>query len=243
MSRYKKIKSCDPFYKGPRKGNDSISNKPVLKNDKHNEQEMPRAAKDLFRRQLAMKKKSTMKKTDKKKKKQGMTKFQQIPGESKKQFFDRIDREATVEVAEYLKASRKMRDGRRKHLNERKKKMKEKRRSSEENTSFGLMKDSVRFGDVVMQPPSLTAKPRKAAQTTEKSKTLLLHSLVSQEKDTKSDANAQTKTSVSSGLPKTKKRKHMSALEQDKADKERERAIMAYRLMRKQRLQERNGVV
>ena len=25
--------------------------------------------------------------------------------------------------------------------------------------------DSVRFGDVVMQPPSLTAKPRKAAQT------------------------------------------------------------------------------
>ena len=30
-----------------------------------------------------------------------MTKFQQIPGESKKQFFDRIDHEATVEVAEY----------------------------------------------------------------------------------------------------------------------------------------------
>ena len=43
-----------------------------------------------------------------------MAKFQKIPVESKKQFFDRIDREATVEVAEYLKASRKMRDGRRK---------------------------------------------------------------------------------------------------------------------------------
>lgn len=241
MSRYKKIKSCDPFYKGPRKDNASISNKPVLKNDKHNEQEMPRSAKDLLRRQLAMKEKSTVKKTDKKKKKQGMTKFQQIPGESKKQFFDRIDREATVEVAEYLKASRKMRDGRRKHLNERKQKMKEKRRSSEENTSFGLRKDSVRFGDVVMQPPSLTAKPRKAAQTNKGSKTLLLHSLVSQERDTNSDA--QTKTSVSAGLPKAKKRKHMSALEQDKADKERERAIMAYRLMRKQRLQEKNCVM
>ena len=48
-----------------------FSSKPLLKNDKHNEQEMPRAAKDLFRRQLAMKKKSTMKKSDKKKKKQG----------------------------------------------------------------------------------------------------------------------------------------------------------------------------
>jgi len=43
-----------------------------------------------------------------------MTKFQQIPGESKKQYFDRIDHQATVEVAESLKASRKMRDGRRK---------------------------------------------------------------------------------------------------------------------------------
>ena len=45
----------------------------MLKNDKDNEQEMPRAAKDLFRRQLAMKEKSTMKqkKSDKKKKKQG----------------------------------------------------------------------------------------------------------------------------------------------------------------------------
>jgi len=94
-----------------------------------------------------------------------------------------------------------------------------------------------------MQPPSLTAKPRKAAQTKKGSKTLLLHSLVSQEKDPNCDANAQTKTSVGAGLPKAKKRKHMSALEQDKADKERERAIMAYRLMRKQRLQEKNSVV
>jgi len=48
-----------------------FSNKPVPKNDKLSEQEMPRAAKDLFRRQLVMKNKSTMKKTDKKKKKQG----------------------------------------------------------------------------------------------------------------------------------------------------------------------------
>lgn len=47
------------------------SNKPLLKNDKLKEQEMPRAAKDLLRRQLAIKNKTTMKKIDKKKKKQG----------------------------------------------------------------------------------------------------------------------------------------------------------------------------
>ena len=32
--------------------------------------------------------------------------------------------------------------------------------------------DSVRFGDIVMQPPSLTAKPRKAAQTNKVSRTI-----------------------------------------------------------------------
>ena len=48
-----------------------FSNEPMLKNDKPSEQEMPRAAKDLIRRQLAMKKKSTTRKTDKTKKKQG----------------------------------------------------------------------------------------------------------------------------------------------------------------------------
>lgn len=30
---------------------------------------------------------------------------------------------------------------------------------------LSVFSDSVRFGDVVMQPPSLTAKPRKAVQT------------------------------------------------------------------------------
>lgn len=43
-----------------------------------------------------------------------MKKFQRIPGESKKEYFNRIDQEATQEVAEALKASRKMRDARKK---------------------------------------------------------------------------------------------------------------------------------
>lgn len=57
---------CDVHYLGI-----FLHSKPLLKNDKLSEQEMPRAAKDLFRRQLAMKNKTTTKKTDKKKKKQG----------------------------------------------------------------------------------------------------------------------------------------------------------------------------
>lgn len=41
-------------------------------------------------------------------------------------------------------------------------------------------------------------------------------------------------------IPKTKKRKHMSSLEREKADKAREHAIMAYRTMRKKQLLEKN---
>lgn len=240
MSRYKKIKSCDPFYKGPRRDKNTTCNKSMMKNGKLIEQEMPRAAKDLFRRQLAMKNQTSMKKRSQTKKKQVTPKFQRIPGESKKQYFDRIDHEAAIDVAVSLKESRGMREGRKKHLNERKKKMKEKKRALGENASFDSMKDDVRFGEVVMEPPTLTAKPRKASKTTKGSKPLLLHSLISQKKEADSDTNSQTEKSRDSGLPKSKKRKNMSAAEQEKADKERERAIMAYRLMRKQQLQERN---
>ena len=67
-------------------------------------------------------------------------------------------------------------------------------------------------------------------------KPLLLHSLISQDTDRKTEKDKQTDATEDSGQPKTKKRKHMSAVEREKADKERERAIMAYRVMRKQRL-------
>lgn len=243
MSRYKKIKSCDPFYKGPKKESKATSAKSLAKKEKLGEQGMPRAAKDLMKRQLVMKKTAVKKRTVRKQKKTAqseMKKFQRIPGESKKEYFNRIDQEATQEVAEALKASRKMRDARKKHLKDRKEKMKEKKRLSQENASFDLTKDNVRFGDVVMQPPSITAKPRKAAEANKGSKALLLHSLIPQ--NTK-DTNVQNRTPDNSGIPKTKKRKHMSALEQEKADKEREHAIMAYRMIRKQRLQEKEEIV
>lgn len=42
-------------------------------------------------------------------------KFQRIAGESKKQYFDRIDNEAANEVALSLKASRKLREARKRY--------------------------------------------------------------------------------------------------------------------------------
>ncbi|XP_068762007.1 coiled-coil domain-containing protein 137-like [Montipora capricornis] len=244
ISRYKKIKSCDPFYKGPRKDRNASCDIPLSKNDKLIEQEMPRAAKDLLRRQQELQYKTTKKKRRRKEKKQVTTaKFQQIPGETKKEYFDRIDREAAVEVAESFKKSRKIREGRKRFLDKRKQKMKGKK-SFVENSDFDFMKDNVRFGEVAMEPPSLSAKPRKASNLTSKgSKTLLLHSLINRERKANSVVDAQTTNSAVSSVPKTKKRKHMSTLEREKADKAREGAIMAYRTMRKKQLQERKGAV
>ncbi|CAH3164339.1 unnamed protein product [Porites evermanni] len=237
-SRHKKIKACDPFYKGPKKDGISSSNKTPLKNERLTDQRMPRAAKDLIRRQMALKKPTaTMRKKDAKTKKRVTPKFQRIAGESKKQYFDRIDHEAANEVALSLKASRKLREARKRHLIERKQKMKEKKKPYKESADLNLVKDNVRFGEVAMEPPSLTAKPRKASKMSKGTKPLLLHSLISQDTDRKTENDKQTDTTEDSGTPKTKKRKHMSAVEREKADKERERAIMAYRLMRKQRLQ------
>ncbi|KAK2571857.1 hypothetical protein P5673_003264 [Acropora cervicornis] len=102
-------------------------------------------------------------------------------------------------------------------------------------------KDHVRFGEVVKEPPSLTAKPRKASNLTNKgTKQLLLHSQIAQEDKTGSHADVKTVKTKGLTVPKTKKRKHMSSLEREKADKAREHAIMAYRTMRKKQLQQNN---
>ena len=54
------------------------SSKPVAKEEKLEEQRMPRAAKDLMKRQLIMKKTATKKKAEKKQKKTGKCKLHAV---------------------------------------------------------------------------------------------------------------------------------------------------------------------
>lgn len=244
VSRYKKIKSCDPFFKGPRKDIrlDPSWNKPPSKNDILMEPKMPRLARELFRTELELPNTTNKKKPKKKEKKKATTAmFQQAPGESKRDYFRRIHHETTMKVAECLRKSRPMREGRKRYLKERKQKIKDKKNRAKEDSNFDFKKDHVRFGEVVKEPPSLTAKPRKASSLTNKgTKQLLLHSQIAQEAKTGSQADVKTVKTKGLTVPKTKKRKHMSSLEREKADKAREHAIMAYRTMRKKQLQQKN---
>ncbi|XP_015762545.1 PREDICTED: uncharacterized protein LOC107341618 [Acropora digitifera] len=115
VSRYKKIKSCDPFFKGPRKDIrlDPSWNKPPSKNDILMEPKMPRLARELFRTELELPNTTNKKKPKKKEKKKATTPmFQQAPGESKREYFRRIQHETTMKVAECLRKSRPMREGR-----------------------------------------------------------------------------------------------------------------------------------
>lgn len=244
VSRYKKIKSCDPFFKGPRKdiSLDPSWNKPPSKNDILMQQKMPRSARELFSTQLELPNATNKKKAKKKEKKKATTAmFEQAPGESKREYFRRIDHETTMKLAECFRKSRPMGEGRKRYLKERKQKIKDKKNRAKEDSNFDFKKDHVRFGEVVKQPPSLTAKPRKASNLTNKgTKQLLLHSLIAQEAKTGSQADMQTVKAKGLTVQKTKKRKHMSSLERAKADKAREHAIMAYRTMRKKQLQQKN---
>ncbi|XP_061893327.1 coiled-coil domain-containing protein 137 [Entelurus aequoreus] len=78
-------------------------------------------------------------------------------------------------------------------------------------------KDDIPFGEVSMEPPSLTSKPRKASIKPQKAtKDLLLNSLLGY-------------TMASTASPSMARQRIM--------EEERERAVQAYRLLKKQKLQ------
>ncbi|XP_048576060.1 coiled-coil domain-containing protein 137 [Nematostella vectensis] len=242
ISRHKKIKSCDPFHKGPNKiTNEKISKKSVLAEKKmlKDEQGIPRGMRDLISRAkvLASKKKKKKKEgkqaltIEQKKKAVLKSKFQRKVGEGKREFFNRIDHEAAMAVAESMKTNRKMSDRRKNHLKQRRKKMKQKRlqKMSADELDFSKFKDETKFGEVVQEPPSLTAKPRKAKQENQGTKGLLLNKMLTNTSK-ESDSPAIKREISNTELPKAKRRKHMSPAEKAMMDKEREKAISAYRI-------------
>ncbi|XP_069786080.1 coiled-coil domain-containing protein 137 isoform X2 [Narcine bancroftii] len=89
--------------------------------------------------------------------------------------------------------------------------------------------DTVKFGEVVMQPPTLTAKPRKS-QTTNKpgQRQLLLKSLIG---DSKCGSERRNETSLDVNLSNVSMARQRIMLE------ERERVIKAYRALKKQKVQ------
>ncbi|XP_032994856.1 coiled-coil domain-containing protein 137, partial [Lacerta agilis] len=111
-------------------------------------------------------------------------------------------------------------------LDFRKKKLDKIRRKKEEKKAALLekdfLKDSVKFGEVAEQPPTITAKPRKSVvKDMAGKKQLLLTSLLG-----------------SGGTPSTPKVFHTSLARQRIVQEERERVVQAYRDIKKRKQQQ-----
>eukprot|EP00053_Salpingoeca_punica_P003037 m.40826 g.40826 ORF g.40826 m.40826 type:complete len:232 (+) comp11936_c0_seq1:42-737(+) len=225
VSRFKRIKSVDPFSKHKSvdegdfdrapKGDDSkLSKKMRLfvqakEKTKMLERSKNKQRKDAFER-----------KQQKKKQEEDMPAPMQ--GETLKQFGNRLDMEMSEKVANAAKANSRRKQKNREARMEKLKKKKEKQHERQmENEMFQSTQKRVKLHDVAQAPPTLSAAPRKVPQKSkgEKVKTLLLSQQDSDDESTSKPRSKQMLAPV-----------RAIALEE-----ERERVIQAYRnLKRKQ---------
>ncbi|XP_028405023.1 coiled-coil domain-containing protein 137-like [Dendronephthya gigantea] len=236
LSRHRKIKACDPFFKGKRSVDES-SNAPVQPSQLDT-QPCPRKSRRLVaefppRKPRGHKGRSTKEITKNKDK----LNVERRPGETQREYYQRLDKQAAEHVNKILVKENRISQKRKQFLKARKEKASKKRkREMQEDEYKEFATDKVKFGEVVNEPPNFTSKPKNsgAADMNTKNKT---ESLLLQNK-----LNGQTRQDVQSKvvqtLPKAKKRKKMNPFEKQISDKRREEAIAAYRKMRKQNMAE-----
>lgn len=236
LRRQRKYKACDPFSKEQLKkgkgGNkkddkDKKYDKPPKKSECDNHFEESKSLK-IFKRQIELgqgrKKIKHMKKdidVVKGKKKHRVKEALEkaggkLPSETQKQYFHRLDDNIQKAVNDTMKDDKKLRTKRKEHLKSRdeKKKANTNKLEIEKSKDFSSLKDEVKFGEVAQAPPTMKFAPRRAP--TNKPKTLHLSSMME-------------------GSGKLKKRKEMSEAECEAHDTERQRAIDAYRMIKKRK--------
>lgn len=136
---------------------------------------------------------------------------------------------------------------------ERKKKKLEakKQKKAEKTMDFSALRDDVKFGEVAMAPPSLTAKPRKAIPDDDKprpgKRSLLLKdlmqgtdsstpSLSNQQSDSTSKNRPNPKSQAQRQAGQTVRRKYLSPVQQQITDFQRSKAIDLYRKMKEHKM-------
>ncbi|RDD38211.1 hypothetical protein TrispH2_009373 [Trichoplax sp. H2] len=234
--KFRKVKSIDPFYRGPRKADskgDTYDLPPsaAKANDKRQGAHPKRKFKnnpesnENRKRKPRPRKSPTTKVSNKSKPKPHFASKQ--PHESMKKFYDRIDREANEIVTEQMKDLKEIRAKRREYLKVRREKLKEKNRKKKDDKhdEFKELKDEIKFGEVVQQPPRITAKPRKSVEKAVASN-LLLDKLLS--KDKKVDYDNKEENDRGADWKK-KKFRDMTTTEKQSILAERSKAILAYR--------------
>lgn len=114
---------------------------------------------------------------------------------------------------------------------------------------FSEFRDEVKFGEVAMQPPELTARPRKASadnfSAKPKKRKLLLNDLMeagtlSSIKQMGDNSVCKPKTLVKREEGKTVKRKFLSPAQQRITDSQRQRAIDLYRKLKNKKMKPRD---
>ncbi|WAQ96455.1 CC137-like protein [Mya arenaria] len=131
-----------------------------------------------------------------------------------------------------------------------KKKEAKQEKKIDKQIGFSGLTDRVSFGEVAMEPPTLTARPRKANSDNEKprpgKRSLLLKEMMggpSSSKDPEPSSQphlAVPKTSSQRQPGQTLKRKFLSPVQQQITDYQRQNAISMYRQIRDQKYQRNN---
>ncbi|KJE96169.1 hypothetical protein CAOG_06530 [Capsaspora owczarzaki ATCC 30864] len=152
--------------------------------------------------------------------------MKRMDGESMSDFSRRVDAAAQPQLSRSMLSSHKTREKRKEHLEKRRAKAMghdmEMDHQGRPIREFSSMKDNVKFGEVVMQPPRLTAKPKTKVEV--KKQPLLLEQILSRKAHAGDDATVTAQPT---------KRKDMTPAAKARLDAERERAIALYRQMRK----------
>jgi len=190
--------------------------------------------------------------------------FKRRRGETEDRFMRRIDRETQgvinktkfedkyqigdYEPADLQPASKKSKTNektslkRKNRLEEKRRRIteKKKQRQTDKYGDFKALTDHVQFGEVVQQPPTFTARPRKAPSEVSNKplagRKLLLSNLL-EAAPTDTAINETGKSVISREVGKTVKRKLLSVAERESMDRERERSIELYRQMKKTKQQ------
>uniref|UniRef100_A0A8C5S9A4 Coiled-coil domain containing 137 n=1 Tax=Laticauda laticaudata TaxID=8630 RepID=A0A8C5S9A4_LATLA len=239
----KKEKQAAVASAAPRKGllarGSHMKKKANSKPDCLNEQEIPYRLREIMRSRDDLRnptRKKKKKKTANKQRPQSegdipVPKFRRRRGETENSYNKRMDRE--IEHVRFLTENQMQREPEKEiQIQEKSQKKKEfqkkrlekirKQKTEKKITMLekDLFKDSVKFGEVVLQPPTLTAKPRKSLikDKGDQRQQLLLMSLLG------SGRKASVKKSV-----------HTSLARQRIVQEERERVVQAYRDIKKRK--------
>ncbi|XP_065065978.1 coiled-coil domain-containing protein 137-like [Rhopilema esculentum] len=227
IGRQRRFKSIDPFAtKSSTDGGKKYDLAPKSKDLVDSNDFVPRKARKIMKLTELSKDSHAITKRKHKSKKSPLAKLMKS-GESRKQFLNRLDKQASEALNKAMTETKKLRDKRKEHLKKRDKKLKS--RKSKQDI-FPQKQESnqeeVKFGEVVSQPPTLSAVPRKAkSKSTKPALDLKLMDIIKGKNNDKAIDK----------LYKTK-RKEMTDKMKKIHDEERQQAINEYRKIKQRKI-------